>query len=517
MAKAEPSNKTKSTASSLKSGVNPKSSPADSQLNNPKEILGAIYGLMVKNREQTIRTRELEQNLQESKKKQEDNQHSEILKALTVRRKPKRVIRREKKAEEKVAKKEPEPTKAPEKKPAETKKPPGKKPEPTKAPEKKPAETKKVEEKAKTEGEKAKKTAEKEGEKAKQTAEKESKAAKDKAEKEAEAAKKKAEPVKEKPAKAPKKVEPAPKAPPSTPAVSTAAKVITGAVAVTAAISGREALAANISKYESGDKGYNAYNRGDYFLAKKNEGAYLKSNNIDFSKMTIADYLKRTNKKLKAGGELDASDPNVLFAVGKYQLIPGTMKVMAEKLKFDANKTYLTPDVQDMLFAKGLTTKGNGGRFAVDDYINGKEGATRDAAILALAMEFASVGVPYDIKAKSLFKNTLPHVDLKKGETFYKKPGGFNAAHNSPEAVGVALDIDKASKLKSKTTTVPSTTNTGNQVDQLSQQNEGLKDQAARDKAAGINVINQSTNVQQSSQTPTPQPKVDDRPAILRK
>jgi hypothetical protein len=74
MAKAEPSNKTKSTASSLKSGVNPKSSPADSQLNNPKEILGAIYGLMVKNREQTIRTRELEQNLQESKKKQEMTQ-----------------------------------------------------------------------------------------------------------------------------------------------------------------------------------------------------------------------------------------------------------------------------------------------------------------------------------------------------------------------------------------------------------------------------------------------------------
>ena len=286
---------------------------------------------------------------------------------------------------------------------------------------------------------------------------------------------------------------------PPAPAPSTAVKIATGAAAVTAALSGREALAANISKYESGDKGYNAYNRGDFFLAKKNEGAYLKSNNIDFSKMTIADYLKRTNKKLKAGGVLDASDPNVLFAVGKYQLIPGTMKVMAEKLKLDPNKTYLTPDIQDMLFAKGLTTKGSGGRFAVDDYINGKEGSTRDAAILALAMEFASVGVPYDIKAKSLFKNTLPNVDLKKGETFYKTPGGFNKAHNPPEVVGQALDTDRAKKLnQSSTTQSAPANNTGVTINNSSVDNRDMKADANAQQSAPINVNNTYENKKSS-------------------
>ena len=230
--------------------------------------------------------------------------------------------------------------------------------------------------------------------------------------------------------------------------------------------------------------------------------------------MTISDYLKRTNKNLKAGGLLDPSDPNVLFAVGKYQLIPGTMKVMAEKLKLDPDKTYLTPEIQDMLFAKGLTTKGGGGRFAVDDYINGKEGATRDAAILALAMEFASVGVPYDIKAKSLFKNTLPHVDLKKGETFYKKPGGFNAAHNPPEAVGDALDYDRAQKLnKSSTTQSIPANNTGVTINNSSVVNKDMKKQ---DTPAPINIQQNTTNVNNTTESSNA-PKVDDRPAHQRK
>jgi chemotaxis protein histidine kinase CheA len=279
------------------------------------------------------------------------------------------------------------------------------------------------------------------------------------------------------------------------PAQPSASKVITGAATVTAVLAGREALASNISKYESGEKGYNAYNRGDFWLAKREtEGAYLRKNDIDFSKMTITEYLKRTNKNLKAGGLLEPSDPNVLFAVGKYQLIPGTMKVMAEKLGLDPDKTYLNKDTQDMLFVKGLTTKGSGGRFAVDDYINGKEGATRDAAILALAMEFASVGVPYDIKAKSLFKNTLPKVDLKRGETFYKTPGGFNKAHNPPEAVGAALDADRASKTK----LVTNNNTVGSSLNDSSVNNADIKKDMSQGSSAGGTVIIQNNNTTQA-------------------
>jgi len=562
------SEKTKQSAGFLKRSVNKigdilhkkfgsteKITDTDSMSN--AEYLGEIYKLMVQNSVDIKLEREQQVNFREEEDSEEQKRHSEIVKALTIRRrpKPKAVIRREKKAEEK-AKEPPKKTGEPPKKPAEPSKPaePAKKPaEPSKPaePAKKPAEPAKPAEKAKREvddgvkkaaEEKAKKDAQEAAKKAaetkakKEAEEKAKKAAEEKAKKAAEekAKKETAEKLKKeeqeklkreaaekaKSEKLKKDAEPvkpstATQKPPTPPksAVSTAEKIGAGA-AVIGILSGREALATNISKYESGDKGYNAYNRGDYFLAKKNEGAYLKSNNIDFSKMTIADYLKRTNKKLDAGGKLDASDPNVLFAVGKYQLIPGTMKVMAEKLKLDPDKTYLTPEIQDMLFAKGLTTKGGGGRFAVDDYINGKEGATRDAAILALAMEFASVGVPYDIKAKSLFKNTLPHVDLKKGETFYKTPGGFNAAHNPPEAVGDALDYDRAQKLnKSSTTQSAPANNTGVTINNSSVDNKDMKKQ---DNPAPINIQQNTTNVNNSNESSNTS-KVDDRPAHQRK
>ncbi len=384
-------------------------------------VLGQIYQLMVDNRKDELEQRQIDEKNSKTDTRKEESRHQELLKALTVRRrpKPKRVIRREKKAEEKEAAKPTTPAKKPAeaaKKPAEAAKKP---PEPAKKPPepaKKPAEDtakKAAEDKAKKAAEdRAKKEAEDKAKKAvedkakKEAEDRAKKAAEDKAKKEAEdkakkeaedKAKKSAEQVKPPEVKPPPKAEqvkppevkPPPKAeaapaapkPPTTPKPSTADKIAIG-VATTAALIGRESLAANISKYESGNKGYNAYNRGDFWLAKgKTEAAYLQTNDIDFSKMTITEYLKRTNKKLGAGGQLDAADPNVLFAVGKYQLIPGTMKVMAEKLKLDPNKTYLTPEIQDMLFVKGLTTKGSGGRFAVDDYINGKEGSTRDAAI----------------------------------------------------------------------------------------------------------------------------------------
>lgn len=489
MAKAEPSDKTKSTASSLKSGVNPKSSPADSQLNSPQEILGAIYELMVKTREETVKTRELEQKLQTDKKKQDDTQHQEILKALTVRRKPKRVIRREKKAEEKAAKREPEPTKAPEKKPTE-----------------KPAETKKVEEKAKTEGEKAK-----------QTAEKESKSVKKQVDKEAKVAKKKAEPIKEKPAEAPKKAEPAPK-PPETPAptaTSTATKV-SGGIALAAAASASMAagpLAENIvaheSKVSSPQKGkktkwknsteYNAYNKGTE--GKKIISADFDKNGesvIDFSKMSIEEYLRR--------GSLKSGDPDKILAMGRYQIIPETMKEIVDKLKLDPKTTFLNKETQDYLFMAGLIGQK---RPLVKRYIDGDINVTRDQAIMQLAQEFASIGVPYD--------TTYKGKSIKRGQSFYSQNSKSGLALNPPEEVGKALDAQRALNLKEKQTptTVPPSPNTGNQIDQSSQENKNLKDEMVKNKAT-TTVNTQNTNVQQGSQ-PAPQQKVDDRPAILRK
>jgi hypothetical protein len=334
----------------------------------------------------------------------------------------------------------------------------------------------KAEEKLKKEAEeKAKKEAEEKLKK--ETAEKLKKEEQEKLKKEAEE-KTRLEKLKEKKPEPPTASQQPPKPAPK-PDVGTATQVITGAVAVTAALAGRQALATNISEHESGDKGYNAYNRGDYFLGKKDEGKYLQKNNIDLSKMSISDYLKRTNKKLKAGGKLDASDPNVLFAVGKYQIVPKTMKGLVEALKLDPDKTFLTQTTQDMLFARGLTKSS---RPIVDAYINGKEGVTRDSAILALAQEFASVGVPYDMvrvipkytDAKGK-EHPEQRINLKKGETFYKKEGGFNNAKNLPDAVGAALDADRLyTKVNAKPKNITSS-NSGTQTEQASTTNNTLK------------------------------------------
>jgi len=216
---------------------------------------------------------------------------------------------------------------------------------------------------------------------------------------------------------------------------------------------------------------------------------------IDFSKMTIKEYLRR--------GALKSGDPDKLFAVGRYQIIPKTMEGLVKNLKIDPNTTYLDPSTQDLLFAKGLTTS-VGGRAAVDDYIKGKPGATRDAAIMALAKEFASVGVPYDTKRGD--------VTIKKGQSYYSGVGG-NKAHNSPEEVGAALDADRAKHLKLSPTNPDVSKNNGQKIDQTSRDNNDMKKQ---DAAAPVILQQNTTNVNNSSITPTA-PVVNDRPKHDRK
>ena len=184
-------------------------------------VLGQIYQLMVDNRKDELAQRVIEEKYKKTDTGKEEQRHQELLKALTVRRrpKPKRVIRREKKAEEKEAAKPTEPAKptAPAKKPAETaKKPPEQDKKPAETAKKPPEPAKKPPEPAKKPPEPAKKPAEDTAKKAAE--DKAKKTAEDKAKKEAEA-KKTAEQVKPpevKPPKAeqvkPPEVKPPPKA-----------------------------------------------------------------------------------------------------------------------------------------------------------------------------------------------------------------------------------------------------------------------------------------------------------------
>lgn len=208
----------------------------------------------------------------------------------------------------------------------------------------------------------------------------------------------------------------APAATPATPTPTTSSAVPAEPTS-TAGAGSASVLADVIAKNESGKAGYNAYNKGT--VGNKIIGA---DKQIDFSKMTIAEYFRLAS--------LPMNNPDRLFAVGKYQIIPSTMQEIVKTLKIDPNTTYLDPKTQDLLFMNGLI---KGKRPGVAAYINGKTN-NRDRAILELAMEFASVGVPYPAGNAT-----------RRGESYYSGKGG-NRAHTSPEVAGAALDQERMKK-----------------------------------------------------------------------
>jgi hypothetical protein len=417
----------------------------------PVKLLGLIYKELLQAQEYKKLQQQEENNKKEEKIAEESSRDEQLIEAVTGR-KPR--SRAQKKAERRKRRKE-------EKKKEEVtkEKPKGK----GKGKEEKPKETKK--ETTKT----TEKVTTKETTKAPKTTEK----------------------VPSKEVTAPKGPESVPTKAPSIP---TAAKIASSAAIVgTAGLAGKEALATNIAKYEStAAGGYNAYNRGT--IGNKMLGS---DKPIDFSKMTISEYLKH--------GSLKSGDPDKIFAVGRYQIIPSTMKDLIKTLKIDPDKTYLDPATQDSLFANGLVGMR---RKKVDAYVKGRSD-DRNGAILELAQEFASIGVPYDMP--------VGKKQLKKGDSYYSGIGG-NKAHNSPEEVGAALDADRAKNLQSagKASTVPPVATTGSQIDKSSKENKDLKESSNKDKAT--NTLNNTTNVQQTnnvSKEKTDQP--DDTNPYLKK
>lgn len=285
-------------------------------------------------------------------------------------------------------------------------------------------------------------------------------------------------------------------APAPTPKPPTAGKIVTGAailggavLAGTAGLIGKEALAANISKYESGKEGYNAYNKGTV-----GNRMIPSDKPIDFSKMTISEYLRR--------GDLKKDDPDRLFAVGKYQIIPDTMKSLVKQLKLNPDTTYLDPATQDLLFANGLIGVK---RKKVDAYVKG-ESDDRDGAILELAKEFASVGIPYDM--------TIGNKKLKKGDSYYSGIGG-NKAHNSPEQVGAALDADRLKSTQGNKSSAVTDIPTGSKIDTETKENIGLKKSFQESPATSKSVNN--TNISNKAVSNSESNKEDDTNPLIKK
>ena len=154
----------------------------------------------------------------------------------------------------------------------------------------------------------------------------------------------------------------------------------------------------------SGEGGYGSYNRG---RAGDANGAQ-----IDFSQMTVGEVMRRQ--------DLAKGDPDRLFAVGKYQMIPGTFEEAVNSLGVDRNAK-LTPQLQERMFADYLIDEK---RPQVKAYITGETSGAQglQGAQLALAREFASVADP------------------RTGRSVYDGDSAGNSASITAAQVGTALD-----------------------------------------------------------------------------
>lgn len=135
-------------------------------------------------------------------------------------------------------------------------------------------------------------------------------------------------------------------------------------------------------KGESGAEGYNAYNRGTYGRA-----VVAGNRPVDFSELTVAEIQRRQALDLGTPGHF--SDER-LFAIGKYQVIPETLKGAIDYLGIQPDEKF-TPQLQDRIFAEYLIVEK---QKAVYGYVTGDERYSLYAARRQLSFEWASFPDP---------------------------------------------------------------------------------------------------------------------------
>jgi len=134
-----------------------------------------------------------------------------------------------------------------------------------------------------------------------------------------------------------------------------------------------------------------------------------------------------------------------IFAIGKFQITPVAMPGFKSYLKnqgIDTSKQKFDEETQNKYRQYVINVK----RPKVGKFLRGEGGVSLQDAQLALAAEFASVGVPRDMR-KGEFNGTWPKRDIKKGESLYSGEGN-NSASISPEVIGESLTKEKT-KLES--------------------------------------------------------------------
>lgn len=130
----------------------------------------------------------------------------------------------------------------------------------------------------------------------------------------------------------------------------------------------------------SGEGDYRSYNRGRAGDSVRNPLG------LDITKMTIGQIMQRQAMK---GSQR-------LFAVGKYQVIPDTMKQAVQALNLDRNALF-DEQMQERILTEFLLTAKKS-RGAIEQYIKGQSNNV-NTALHQLSLEFASIANPFTGKS----------------------------------------------------------------------------------------------------------------------
>ena len=156
---------------------------------------------------------------------------------------------------------------------------------------------------------------------------------------------------------------------------------------------------------------YTAYNRTWPHPNPTHSEAHYKTN---LTSMTI-------HQVMKAQSRFD------MFATGRFQIIPSTLKEAVKKLNLDLNSLY-DETMQDRIFEEYLIKHK---RKPIIGYLEGN-GSVEDA-IYAWALEFASAGVR---KGKTISKGRTAHIE---GISYYSGDG-LNRSHIMPDEMVAILE-----------------------------------------------------------------------------
>jgi len=167
-----------------------------------------------------------------------------------------------------------------------------------------------------------------------------------------------------------------------------------------------------IGKGESG--GYGAAN--DYGNGRTQWGVmdsyFSEDKGKPIDKLTVAEI-----KDIQSGGFGNRE----VFAVGAYQLIPSTFDAAVDALDIPDDAVF-DRELQDRIALEYLAADK---RPKLRDWLAGEPGVTRDEAQMALAKEWASIPIPYDITRKGVL--------IRRGESYYTPEGNTADAHTAEE------------------------------------------------------------------------------------